>query len=159
MIDASVDASDVVRGLKKLGAVDAKEVLRELRKPFRRDQADHRKKQEGPDGSWVPRAASTVADIRRRAGGRRRARKLGRPRGKPIGRGRLLGRLPGALEVKIEGKNLIGRSRVPWSLAQFEGDRVGHGSVLPGREWLWISDDFLDRAVEAIEKRMPGWFG
>jgi hypothetical protein len=154
-VTATVDLSDVIEGLKKLGEADAMAVLRSLRPAMRKDQQDHRRAQEGPDGKWPGRAQSTLDDLARRR--RAVSRTTGRKRRSL--RNYLLGRLPSAMDVKVEGKDLVARSRVRWSLAQYDGGRVGHGSVLPSRQWLWISNGLLDIVVGALEEAMPGWFG
>lgn len=155
VISAEIDVSDVVEGLRKLGAIPLQAVLKQLKKPLRADQTEHRKDQEGPEGKWPARSAATLEDLKRRR--RARSRTTGKKRGRL--RPRLLGRLPGAYDVRVDMKNLIARSRVGWSLAHYEGGRVGNDSVLPARPWLWFSDGFLDDAKLAIEAAMPGAFG
>lgn len=155
-ISAEVDLSDVEKGLRKLDKLTSgsglRPILVQLRKPLRADQRAHAKAEEGSGGKWPSRAASTVAAIKLRRRAARRARKSGLKR-RSIAR-RLLGRLPGALDVRIEGKSLIARSKVAWSGAHQDGD-----SHVPAREFLWISDGVLEDAATVTGDAMLKAFG
>lgn len=104
-------------------------VARELKKPLREDQRDHAKAQEGPLGKWP----------KRKLGGRRR----------------VLGRLPGAIRVlvshEVGGSVVTATSKVKWSGAHQDGPtRVGHGTVLPRRQFLWISPRLAEIAAASL---------
>jgi hypothetical protein len=108
--------------------------FQELKKPLRLDQRDHAKKRHGPDTLWAPRAASTTARLL--TGGHR-------PK-------KLLGRLPTAVSYTASATGVRGVSRAKWSAAQQDGATVGHGSRLPARPFLWISDEMLTKAEDVI---------
>jgi phage gpG-like protein len=115
-----------------------------------RDQREHRKKQEGPDGRWPKRSPFSQQKARTAAkvAGRKRAAKL-------------LGRLPTALKVTIDPKRLLVESRVPWSMVHQEGaGRTGRAPSIPARPYLWISRGLVREIVTIIEKAIDdGWSG
>ena len=146
MIDVSVtvDIGDVDRGLDAMQrrAHLLGFAFRALKKPMREDQRDHAKAKEGPDGAWPARK---VLGSSPRKGRRRRAR-------------RLLGKLPNAIIVAAESDRIIARSRASWSAVHQDGGRAGHGAVIPRRQFLWISDELMNKAVEVIgEYVIGGW--
>lgn len=131
-ITGQVRINGVIAALIALKAIDVKPVLRELRQPMHADQIDHREHEQGPRGKWAPLASTTLASYARR--GYRRNR-------------RLLARLPNARVATVSGNRLTMRSRVRWSLAHQDGPtRVGRGSIIPQRQFLWISKLFLRKA-------------
>jgi hypothetical protein len=136
LITARIDLKFMDRARAALANPDLRPAWKELGKPFRADLAEHRKKQEGPDGSWPQLASSTKM---RRRSGRRRSR-------------RMLGRLPTAMTLKNERSRMIGRSLVRWSSVHRDGGRAGHGARIPRRDWLWPSQRFLDHASQVIAK-------
>lgn len=142
MIEARVNLGPLARVLVALRTPDLRPVWREARKPIRRDIADHRAKQEGPDGAWAPRAAATK--LRSRSG--RRAR-------------RMLGRLPSANRTTTDPRRLVIRSMVAWSEAQRTGATVGHGARIPGRDWMYVSDPVLGQIGVMITDRLLTIFG
>lgn len=100
-------------------------VARSLRGPVKVDQQNHARAKEGPDGPWKPR-------------------KLG-------GRRKVLGRLPGAIRVTVTGATVAAVSKVSWSGAHQDGPtRVGHGAVVPERQFLWLSPDVLALAEYSL---------
>jgi hypothetical protein len=124
----------IANGLRKLDKIgrDVRPILRGLRGLVVADQRDHRRKQEGPDGKWPKRAASTIARYKQ-------MRKAGRkpPRG-------LLGRLPAAFRVRYERATLVLESIVKWSLAHQKGLGV------PEREYYWVSRQLLRNIRNAV---------
>lgn len=110
------------------------QAFRSLKKPLRDDQRDHAKQKEGPEGKWPPRAASTIE----------RARKRGKRLRKPMGR------LPTAVAYRAGSGGLVAESRAAWSGVHQEGGRVGYGSRIPARPFLWFSESFLRKAAEAL---------
>lgn len=139
MIDARVNLGLVDKALLALRKPDLRPAWKEARQPLRRDIADHRKQQKGPDGVWSPRAASTKE---RAQYGRKRPRKI-------------LGRLPTALQTVSDRQRVAMRSRVAWSGVHQDGGRVGRGAKIPARPFLWASALALD-AVAAIVARHLG---
>lgn len=117
-------------------------VFSSLKAPMRADQAEHQASQMGPDGKWPVRSDATLEKIRSQ--GRR---------------GRPLGRLPSSTSYSAGDFGVVGKSRVPWSGAHQDGARVGKGSVLPARPFLWLGRDLLLRAQGAIERALVEAFG
>lgn len=130
-IGGSIDVRGVDLGLERMGdkrLVGA--IARELKKPLRADQRAHARDQAGPDGKWP----------KRKLGGRRR----------------VLGKLPNAVRVVARRGMVSAESRVPWSGAHQDGDKVGRGATLPARRFLWISDDMLQLANDHAAERVAG---
>ena len=141
---ATLDFGDVEKGLDAMGRARVlAPAFKELKKPLRLDQRDHSKKREGPAGAWAPRAASTLERMRH---GGKRARKP-------------LGRLSGAVTYSATSNSVSGVSRAPWSGAHQDGARVGHGSRLPVREFLWISDEMLTVAENTLGSAVVRAYG
>lgn len=140
MIALSVDLRGLGYAFSRLRrfSEDLRPAWRELRKPVRADQRDHRKEKQGPAGPWAPRAESTMEAYRER---RQRGRKP--PRG-------LLGRLPAALITKIERKRMIVESRVKWSGIHQDGGTAGHGAKIPARPFLWVSQQLADQVASVV---------
>lgn len=148
MIEATVDLRDVDRGFAGLlrAGRDAAPYFRALVPEVRRDQRDHARQQEAPDGAWASWSPAYERKKERRRGTRR-------------GRGRkMLGRLPRAVRYRAGGDYVEAESRVRWSGVHQEGGRVGRGADVPARPFLWFSDDFLDDATEAMsDYAARGW--
>jgi len=150
-VDAFVDLRDVQNGLNRLlrAGGDLRKVFRAVRADMRADQSQHVRDQRGPDGTWKPLAASTIARRKQRPGkrGRRRIRPL---RARSV---KKLGRLPRAYTITIKPRSIAAKSRVPWSGAhQPRGGtstRVGHNASLPARAFLWASTKLLVRVARA----------
>jgi len=138
---ARVDLGFFQRARVQLAKPDLRPAWKESRKPLRADQRDHAKKQSGPDGAWAPRASSTKT----RTSGRKRQRKL-------------LGRLPAALTSKYDRRKFTLRSLVKWSLAHWQGGRVGHGAVLPARVFLYASDSVLGTVSGIVARHVAKIF-
>lgn len=137
MIDvkATVRVGNVFAAFTRLRKIDIKNTFRLARAPARKDQKDHKAKLEGPSGAWVGLAPSTIERRRRKRGRDKRGRQLSWPK-------RLLGRLPNAMQEIVTSSSLTLRSRVrKFSYAHQAGPmRVGRGAILPGRQFMWISD-------------------
>lgn len=144
MIAGSVKLDHVQRGLDEMNRRGLRPsiVLAGLRKPARKDQSQHARKKEGPDGAWPKRARAT-------AYGRGAKRKRLRRR-------RLLGRLPSALNMKVTRSSLTVQSKVPWSGVHQHGGRAGNGARIPQRHFLWFSDEILDLAAERLQDHVKG---
>jgi len=133
---------------------DLKPVFLKARKYLRRDTSDHQKKLEGPTGRWKGLAPSTIAQRMQRAGKQGRARRahrvgpIRRPRGAILGR-----KLTNAYQVFIWDEKMIAKSRVAWSGVQAYGGRAGKGAVIPGRDWLWVDDTFLQAVLNICSVR------
>lgn len=144
MLRADVKLSLVERALNTLRKPDLRPAWKEARAPLREDIKDHRKKKEGPDGTWAPRASSTNQ--------RRMSSRKGRPRN-------ILGRLPTALKTQSDRRRVAMISRVKWSGAQQDGDVVGHGARLPARVFLWASDHVVEVISAIVVKTLAAAFG
>lgn len=144
-IDVTVDIGDVEEGLAAMErrARALGPTMRTLVKPMKDDQRNHKSAKEGPDGSWPARAASTIA----RAHGKRKL-----PRNP-------LGRLPTAVAYAVTPSSITGTSKVRWSGAHQDGDRVGRGSRLPARPFLWLSDEFVNLAERELADALVTAYG
>lgn len=145
-ISGTVNINGVLAALTRLRRLDVPAALRKLRRPMHKDQRDHRDKQQGPRGPWAPLASTTLARYAR--SGIRRNR-------------RILGRLPNPRRTTVTAFALIMRSVVRWSMAHQDGPtRVGHGAVLPQRQFMWISRDLIREARREFRRAMwARWLG
>lgn len=145
-IHATVHISGILASFARLRRTDVRGALKKLRKPMHRDQRDHRDRQRGPRGPWAALAATTLERYARE--GRRRNR-------------RILGKLPNPKTTTVTAQALIVRSRVKWSLSHQDGPtRVGRGSILPQRQFLWISREMLKEAKREFRRAMwRRWLG
>jgi hypothetical protein len=146
-VTGTVRIGAVMSCLNRLQRFDFKKVFKRLRKPMHKDQADHRDKQRGPRAAWPPLAATTRA----------RYARLGYRRNR-----RILNRLPNARQTLVTAQELRMKSRVPWSMAHQNGPtRVGRGSILPQRQFLWISSSLRAEARKEFRRAMlhgfMGW--
>lgn len=128
--------------------------FRDLRQPMRLDQREHAKNEAGPSAKWPPRSPMTEARRRQRNRGARTTKAMRlisvakfRRRATPK---KILGRLPSAIDIIVGSTSVTARSRVPWSAAHMKGGRVGRGSRLPKRVFLWLSDRLIEKAREVI---------
>jgi phage gpG-like protein len=166
-----VDISDVLHGfdLMRARASDLSLVFRDLREYLKDEIARHFKEAEGPSGAWAPRAASTEARARfemlnaPKRRGKGRAAAVGpmlRLRRSAKDRTRLLGRFRavGAYLIKTTSTSLTMYPRGPWAAVHQYGGTVGHGSHIPARPFLWVSDRVVRRFEEALHLHiMSGW--
>jgi len=142
--------------------------FRALQPHMKKDQRDHARAKEGPDGSWAPRAAATEA--RRRSSNRKlrvtkamRAvmlRPLTRRRPTPA---KVLGRLPQATKYSVGALYVRASSRSVYpGGANQHGGQVGHKRrvKLPARPFLWISAALLEESRKLLAKFVvAGWPG
>lgn len=142
MIDAKVNLGLLDKALNSLRKPDLRPAWKEARQPLRRDIADHRKQQAGPDGTWPARAAST----------KERARYGGRPR-------KILGRMPTALQTLSDRRRVAMKSRVAWSAVHQEGGTAGRGSKIPARPFLWASELVLDAVAQIVVRHLKKLWG
>lgn len=145
-IDVKVDIRLLGNAFDRLRRFRVETVLKALRRPARADQADHGRNQSGPGGRWAPLAASTLE----------RYARMG------IKRKRILGRLPTALESRVTGKSLTLLSRARrYSMVHQDGPmRVGHGAIVPQRQFLWISAKLQSITVQRFEEALlRAWNG
>lgn len=144
-LDFTLDAREVERGfdrMSKTGRSQLGSAFKTIRPHMKVDQRDHASKQAGPESQWPPRAPSTTAKMRS-------ARRRRRP----------LGRLVGAVTYQASAAGVFATSRVPWSGVHQYGGKVGRGSVIPARPFLWISDKLLEIAMGVIGRHVVASFG
>jgi phage gpG-like protein len=104
-------------------------VFRDLLPLMKADQKVHFRSSESPDGSWRARAQSTV---------------------KSHGKRPILGKLRSAFTVEFGPKFIRALSKVKWSGVHQEGGTAGYGARIPQRTHLWLSDDFVDLAIDRM---------
>ena len=153
MYAVKVDVRSLQRGfdaLAKAGASpDLDDVFRELRGPMRADQKEHAQRQEGPEGPWPERAASTLQRSKRRRRGTKTA-KRGRSRSRGGRPRRMLGRLPTSVKVRAQGLSVWSHTPVPWAGIHQEGGLAGRRSLIPARPFIYISDELERLAMRMI---------
>lgn len=148
-----IDLRDVRRGLRGLrkAASDLRPAWRELRQPLRKDQREHFRDQEGPDGKWPalqPESASKNFRRAKHTAVKRRRRLPKRPSRKMLGKLR-------SFALKASRHRLRAISKIPFSGIHQEGGRAGHGARIPRRTHLWVSDQFERvRLLPAIGRHM-----
>lgn len=145
MLRAKVDLTAVDRGFDAMtrAARDLGPAFKAAKAPVRKDQRDHAKTRQGPDGPWAPKGRLTLARealARKRAGGRRRMSR------------RILGRLPGAVKIEAGRNRIVARSKSRWSGVHQDGGTAGRGARIPARPFLWVSDA-LEAALRFIFER------
>lgn len=156
-LGADVDLRDLEEALRRieLAGYDLRPVFIRSRRAMRQDIKAHRKAQASPEGRWAPLSPLTIAKRRARKG--KQGRKRRRPP-KPIGK--LLGRLPGAFNIVIGAHTMRAISRVKWSGAQNEGDKVGKRARIPSREFMWVSRAMVASVATVASDFMIGaWEG
>lgn len=145
-VDAVVKFGGIKAMFVKLGRRDFSRVFRELRKPTNADMRDHKNRMRGPRGPWPYLASTTIA--RRVRMGQRQNRQI-------------LARLPGANRISTNADRLLLKSRVRWSLAHQDGPtRVGHGAIVPQRQYLWIGPRLVKQVKAKFEDALyRRWMG
>lgn len=160
MIKLELDLSEVYKGFSQvqsrcraLGPYFSR-----MGRELRADQAEHAKAKAGPDGPWVKladgtRSARRKARARLKAGGKRRPGSKSRPTARGI-----LGRLPKAIRVRPSRSEVSVESTVAWSGVHQHGGKAGKGAKIPARPYLWMSEDFRNRAAsELIKHAWKDW--
>jgi phage gpG-like protein len=148
-INVEVNIKTIYGAFDKIRHLDIRKVFSDLRGPVRFDQRHHWRKEEAPSRHWQGLAPSTLER-------RKRPRGIDRKRGKRLSwPTRLLGRFPTALQMIASTRELIARSRVKrFSLIHQEGGVAGHGSVIPSRQYLWISPFLIGQIRTYFEKAL-----
>lgn len=131
-------------------------VFKELKKPWREDLKAHAAREEGPDARWAKRAVRTHLRGRRKKG---QALKGGGKRMVRRGSRRLLGKLPSAVTFRVSRGSILGVSKVPWSEVHNTGGKVGRGSMLPKREFLYVSPAIQQLAADRMAAYAVKEFG
>lgn len=141
----TVNLGDVDQGLAAMEArAHALGPVFSAAKPLMRaDQKEHRQAKVGPEGSWAPRSAATIAA----AHGKRKLAK------------NLLGKLPTAVTYTADATSLTAESRAKWSAAHQDGAVVGHGAKLPQRTFLWMSEKFIELADDLVGRALLAAWG
>lgn len=157
----SLDDREVRQGFRQMrrAGADLRPVLRQIRKPLRAELKEHAKSESGPDGAWPKRAPLDERRARKRS---LKSVTKGRGRKKrteEVRMHQLLGKMPGLTTIRQRGQKLRAVNPIPWSAAHNEGAVVGRGSVVPQREFVFMSDDFLDLADREITNYLieRGW--
>ena len=150
-----VNLADVVDGLAKLrrAAQDQSPLFRALKRPMKDDQLNHQKLKMGPDGPWPARTKLTKARgkfARRGASGVTTRKRIA---------SNVLGKLSTSISFALSARNIVATSKIPWSMAHQEGGKVGRGSILPARPFMWMSEEFLKLATDQIGNRLLLSFG
>jgi len=167
----TLDWRSVDEGLRDIArrGANLRPVFAELKPELQAEIQSHFEAQEGPEGPWPQRAASTEARMTKQARmvakrgstkrgklTRRTIRRVGRIFGQP-----LLGyKFPFQLTFDVERNYLEARNRVKWSAIHDEGGRAGRGgrSNIPRRQFMWASGRFYDRVRDRLLTHvLRGW--
>jgi hypothetical protein len=166
---ANVDLREVDGALKDMYLRSKRmgPAFRELSPIFRRDQRDHAKNQEGPDGPWKERAPSTM---HKRKLKKRKARvtkamrmiMIQKPKRRRTTPSAILGRLPKLTRFERGPLWVRATSRLTWiGGANQHGARVGRRRrvVLPARPYLWLSKEVLNETRRILSTHIVrGWY-
>ena len=136
-------------------------VWRKVRTPLRKDQREHMKDQEDSKGAkWRPLASST-RDRRLSKGGRAgkftKRGKLKKKAQRSLARV-LSKKLVSGAKIKVTNRSIAIRSKVPWAGIHQEGGRAGRGSMIPARQFMYISDRLATETATAIAKHIAKAF-
>jgi phage gpG-like protein len=127
-----------LRALSREAETARRAFFESLKKPAKEDLREHQKQQRGEQSSWPGLDADT------RARGRRARR---RRRG-------LLGRLPRAWKSYISPEHFKLRNMVRWASVHDEGGRVGRGSQIPRRQFVFLGRSFVEDATAVWRDRV-----
>lgn len=161
-MDLQLDLDDVQRGLDAVWKrqLNLRPLWRHQGPRLRRDQRQHFEQRSGPYGGWAPRAPSSVKKILARRKAFFRSGKVKKKFQRRLGN--QLGRLKTALRLQTDRRGMeIGPLRkIRWASVHQTGGTVGRGSQIPAREFVWISDEFLDSFMVAYKQFvMAAWWG
>lgn len=133
-VSVEMDLSDAFAGLDSMARPPLPRAFAFLKAPLRFDQKEHASAKAGPEGAWPARASSTLE----------RYSHMKKP---PK---RIMGKLPTAVTYAATASSVTATSRAKWSEVHQVGGRVGRGSMLPARPFLWLSDKMLAIAEDAF---------
>lgn len=179
VITAEIRDRRVLRGIEQMGARASglTKVMRQLRGDLRADLKRHAERESSPDGKWPRRAPSTLRRILKRASRHTYVNRERRKRGMsgPLQQGTsvtrlvtdLLGKLPlgragsRMRTAVIGGDELIAKSparKRPVPGIHNVGGSAGRGSRIPARQFVFMSENFLETAREKlIDYVHEGW--
>lgn len=158
-----IDLSGFDRATRRLlrASNDLRPVLRAHRRAFRRDQREHMKTQTSGDGAQWDRLAPSTREKRISRGGRAgkftkrgKLRKSARRRLNRV----LSARLIVGAKIKVQRKGMRFTSPVPWAGVHQSGGVGGKGVRIPAREFLWVSDPFMESLSQAIATMLTNEF-
>lgn len=178
IVNVTFNDRDVIEGFKNMDA-RAKRLgqgFRRLVGPLRDDLRQHADAQESPatKQKWPRRAAQTEGRASKRARtisvsrekrrtargeGKRRVRVSGPLRESHVRRPEPLGSLPETVDMRSNSAGIVASSAVvKWSAVHNDGGPAGNGAVIPQREFLAFSPEFLDGAAEFLIGMVAGGF-
>lgn len=151
----NIDLDDLVKaeGVIKRRARNLKKPFSRLSLPMKSDQKANFARREGPEGKWPPLAAETRG---RKGHKKRRGQTAGRTKtGRRRKRAATLGLLKQAFVIQFGKQHLIARSTARFAngtTAEIhqDGGVAGHGAQIPARTHLWMSAQFIERALKEI---------
>lgn len=125
-------------------------VMRELKPLLKQDQQINTRMRIGPDNTRFDRRSAAT-----------RARNRWKRKGKRQRKGPMVDfrRLSGALQLGYGRDFVVARSRVPWSSVHQTGGRVGNGTVLPERPYLYVSEKLQRIAAAKIKRHIRRSWG
>ncbi len=156
-----------LRGFTRTGraARNSSRIMGKLRRIQRVELDKFAKKEASPEGRWRRRASRSSSRAARRGARviRGRTRQASKRRGARTavrfsGGSRILGMLPSTVRTRRRQNELVSRSPVPWSGVHDVGGRVGRGSRIPARPFVFITPRTLREAADlGLENMLRTW--
>lgn len=146
-VDIDLSEFDAVHRRMSARAKNMTPVFRKLAPQLEADQKKHGRRREAPNGKWPPLAPATLA---RRQQDLRSKVKRRQKRAQKLGAALPLGVLRRSVAIEWNRRVLWARAHSwadDFSGVQQEGGTVGRGSRIPARTFLWLSNDFIEAAV------------
>lgn len=162
-----LDKKGVFRGLRKIrkAANSPGKIMGKIRRVQRVELDRFARKEASPEGRWKRRASRSARRAARRGArvvrGRTRAatrRRGARTAVRFSGGGKILGQLPDTVVTRRRRSEIVSRSPVPWSGVHDVGGRVGRGSTIPARPFVFIAPRTLEVTEElALDLMLTAW--
>jgi phage gpG-like protein len=156
-----VELNDVFDGLDAMvrAGRDLRPVWQRARKDLRDDLKQHFDEAKGPDGTWAPRAQSSIDRILRTGGRRKNVTKKGVVKKRAARRLKnQLGRLRTAWRITYNARQIEAASIVKWAGVHQWGGTAGRGSRIPARPFAWASDALVGKIAVGVRDHIArGW--
>ena len=160
-ISVTLEFEDIEKGFRAMQAraIDPRNLFKRQRPLLKDDQKEHFENLEGTTSQWPPRASSSI----RRARGNKKKSFTKRGRLRKAAKRRLrnqLGRLKTFWKFRVTPQFLEIASGAQWAGIHQAGGVAGHGSRIPQREFVWISDDILRQFQDDyLNELIKAWEG
>lgn len=168
MIAIVLERRSYMRGLEAIvdRSRSVQRVLRRLKKPLKKQLLENAAAERSDEGRWKGRASKRTAKPLVERGRTRKASKRRGPRSavRFIDRGKLLGSAPQKIKYSVRGGELKAESTirnkrgVKLGPILHHGAKVGRGSVIPPRPFLYLPKAFIPLAEDQLAEHVfGGW--